>query len=229
MYSLVDQCVLNGHTWSCESFANLGHMYQEKRIVYKRYQSIPMLTAKFDMNENSFTRHTVKWKELKTRSGARRIAQKSTPYLVPVLSPKTFGFRYEAKGRLFQKLVDRNASLPDSKWPPLYRPQAILRPISHPTIGQQPPSQPQTAEPDSTPAGPSNDPMPTAGPSELTLRAQVPTNYRFAAAPVEIFQTLGGNPRLAVYSSGAGFLYSPRATHACALTLAWGRPSPSLT
>jgi len=98
--------------------------------------------------------------------------------------------------------------LPDSKWPPLYRPQAILRPISHPTIGQQPPSQPRTAEPDSTPAGPSNDPMPTAGPSELTLRAQVPTNYRFAAAPVEIFQTLGGNPRLAVYEEAAASLNS---------------------
>lgn len=143
MYELIDRCIYNGRTWDNESLANIAHMYQAKRIVYKRYQSIPMICAKLDKNENAFTRLVIKYCELKTRSGARRLAQKDTPYLVPTLSPKTFGFRLEAIARLYKKMVDRQATLQESRWPPLYEPAVVLRPVSRPIVGQAPPAQPR--------------------------------------------------------------------------------------
>ena len=50
--AVITRCVNNGHTWDCESLANLAHMFIEKRVVLKRFMDIPMYCAQLHKNEN---------------------------------------------------------------------------------------------------------------------------------------------------------------------------------
>ena len=145
MVHLIRMCIWDGHTWDCESFANMAHVYQSKRIVHKKHQTIPMLVAKLDKNEGVLRQHIIGWSLRTRKSGARRIEQKQTCRLVPRKSTRTAAFRVEALGRLHRRLVDRNASMPDTDWPPLRRPTAVVRPIPSPTSGQLPPAKPRSA------------------------------------------------------------------------------------
>ena len=86
---LIARCIYNGHTWDCESLSNQCHMYQAKRIVFKRWQLIPMYCGKLAKNENKWTRRTIAWFERARQSGQRRLAQKDTPRLCPLYSPST--------------------------------------------------------------------------------------------------------------------------------------------
>ena len=137
---LINKCIYNGHTWHCESLSNLAHTYQPKRIVYRAGQANLMTLAKLDMNENRWTRFVQKYKERKRRTGMRRLAQKDTTFLEPVLSKKTYYFRQEAWRRLYLNLVDRNASLPSIPWPPNFAPVAVVPPQPRPVAGQLPPA-----------------------------------------------------------------------------------------
>ena len=180
---LIAKCMYNGHTWDCESLSNLCHMYQAKRIVLKRWQVIPMYCGKLDKNENRVTRAIRGWYERSRRTGMRRLAQKDTPRLVPLLEKKTSHWREEAKARLYRELVDRTAALPETKWPALFKPVAIVRPIPMPTPQQVPPLEARPppawqAERAAVPPPPLNPP-----PHDLPRRATQPSALRAVTAP----------------------------------------------
>ena len=141
MRALIERCVMSGHTWDCESLANLAHKYQPKRVVYKKRQAIPMICAKLDKNENTWTRFVVGYTEMKRQTGMRRIAQVDTPFLAPRRSPKTHYFRRWAEALLYREMIDANAPLPTKNlWPPLRAPVSIVRPTTRPVASQLPPT-----------------------------------------------------------------------------------------
>ena len=138
MQELINKCIYNGHTWHCESLANLAHMYQPKRIVFGVGQQNLMILAKLDMNEQRATRFVVGYTKRDKKSGMRRLAQKDTAYMEPRLSAKTDFFRQEAVQRLQLELVDRNATLPPVAWPAAFAPVAMVPPQRRPVAGQLP-------------------------------------------------------------------------------------------
>jgi len=163
MKELISKCIYNGHTWDSESLSNLSHMYQSKRIVLKRWQLIPMLCGKLDKNENRLTRRITAFFVRARSTGMRRLAQKDSPRLCPIYSPKTSFWRREADSRLYRALVDRTAILPPSNWPATRFAVPVVRPILRAVVDQLPPIQPPTD-------------MPTP---QLTAeeRAQLPTDF----------------------------------------------------
>ena len=163
MKELISKCIYNGHTWDSESLSNLSHMYQSKRIVLKRWQLIPMLCGKLDKNENRLTRRITAFFVRARSTGMRRLAQKDSPRLCPIYSPKTSFWRREADSRLYRALVDRTAILPSSNWPATRFAVPVVRPILRAVVDQLPPIQPPTDAP--TP--------------QLTAeeRAQLPTDF----------------------------------------------------
>ena len=69
--NLIFKCIFNGHTWDCESLANVAHMYQPKRVVYRSGQDLLMRVAKMDKNEGRVSRYVEYYNERKRRSGMR--------------------------------------------------------------------------------------------------------------------------------------------------------------
>ena len=138
MQELINKCIYNGHTWHCESLANLAHMYQPKRIVFGAGQQNLMILTKLDMNEQRATRYVLGYTRRDKKSGMRRLAQKNTAYMEPRLSAKTDFFRQEAMQRLHLELVDRSATLPSVAWPPAFAPVSVVPPQRRPVAGQLP-------------------------------------------------------------------------------------------
>ena len=146
-----------------------------------------MLVGKLDKNENKLTRRITGWFERRRPTGMRRLAQKDTPRLCPLYSPKTSYYRDEAIGRLFCELVDRTAPLPITAWPASFAPVSIVCPIPRPTAEQLPPLTPRApptrdvpeveSDVQGTPVQPSplpDDVMPPPPPQPSALQSPAP-------------------------------------------------------